>query len=89
MCQQNYTFKYDSILADGTQTAFNIGSEYSFMSGFALRTGYLNGEGPAGVRSRGLTMGAGAMFSGLQLDYSAAPFGDLGNTQKISLTKRF
>jgi len=71
------------------QTALSIGSEYSFMPGFALRTGYMAANNTVNLKNRGLNLGAGVNFLSTQLDYSAAPFGELGNTQKVTLTKKF
>jgi len=71
------------------QTALSIGSEYSFMPGFALRTGYMAANNTVNLKNRGLSLGAGVNFLSTQLDYSAAPFGELGNTQKLTLTKKF
>ncbi len=69
--------------------AISVGSEYSVLPALSLRGGYLTGENSPAMKDRGISFGAGVNFLAMQLDYSAAPFGELGNTQKISLTKRF
>lgn len=71
------------------RTAISVGSEYNVMPALSLRGGYLTGENSLAVKDRGVSFGAGVNFLTMQLDYSAAPFGELGNTQKISLTKKF
>ena len=71
------------------RTAISIGSEYNVMPALSLRGGYLTGENSLAVKGRGASFGAGINILSMQLDYSAAPFGGLGNTQKLSLTKKF
>ncbi|HAT72926.1 MAG TPA: hypothetical protein DCS63_08945 [Elusimicrobia bacterium] len=76
------------------QTVFSAGTEYAMMKtdsglGFALRGGY----GLAGLAANngksGLSIGAGLMGLGAQLDYSMSPETGLGSIQRITLKKKF
>jgi len=75
------------------QTVFSVGSEYAMFAtntmGFALRGGYgLTGLTQSNDKS-GLSIGAGLMALGMQLDYAMSPETDLGSTQRITLKKKF
>jgi len=70
-------------------TVLSIGGEYNVMPVLSLRGGYLLGDNSLTMKDRGVSFGAGINLLNMQMDYSAAPFGSLGNTQKISLTKKF
>jgi len=64
-----------------------MGAEYLFGNGIAIRAGYRTGTGfdfPSG-----LCAGAGYRADTYQLDYALVPYGDIGNTHRISLTVRF
>ena len=75
------------------QTVFSAGTEYAMMTGnnlgFALRGGY----GLAGLtrdnEKSGLSVGAGVMALGAQLDYAVSPETGMGSVQRITLKKRF
>jgi len=74
------------------QTVFSAGTEYAMMlggAGFALRGGY----GLAGLsqdnEKGGLSVGAGVMALGAQLDYAVSPETGLGSVQRITLKKKF
>jgi hypothetical protein len=76
------------------QTILSVGTEYAMLMtsngvGFALRGGY----GLAGMTAKdgksGLSMGAGLMALGAQLDYAVSPETGLGSVQRITLKKRF
>jgi hypothetical protein len=54
----------------------------------ALRMGYDGGGGDAGGLT-GITFGAGLELQRFGVDYAWAPAGDLGNTQRLSLSYRF
>ena len=74
------------------QNKVSFGMEYAVLSGFALRSGYMLNSSvkrePAGLKN-GFSAGAGINFWNTMLDYSVTPYGELGDTQKISLKKRF
>jgi hypothetical protein len=74
------------------QGSISIGSEYTVLSTLALRTGYMmNDAAKSGSENgkSGFAAGAGINFWKVQLDYSVLPYGDLGNTQKITIKKQF
>jgi hypothetical protein len=65
----------------------HIGIEYRFGNGIAIRGGYRTGTGfdfPSGL-SGGFGYGTGDY----QLDYAFVPYGNLGNTHRVSFTIRF
>ena len=75
------------------QTVFSAGTEYAMLAygnmGFALRGGYgLTGLALVNSKS-GLSVGAGIMAMGAQLDYAVAPETGLGSIQRITLKKKF
>ena len=64
-----------------------FGTEYRFGNGISVRGGYRTGTGfdfPAG-----LSVGAGYNTASYQLDYALIPYGDMGNTHRVSFTIRF
>jgi hypothetical protein len=71
------------------QTNISLGTEYAVLSGVALRSGYLANTNISGLKNKGFSAGAGLNFWNTQLDYSVTPYGDLGNTQRITLKKQF
>ncbi|OGS65609.1 MAG: hypothetical protein A3J79_09235 [Elusimicrobia bacterium RIFOXYB2_FULL_62_6] len=71
------------------QTGVSFGTEYALLSGVALRAGYLSGSSAAAINNTGFSAGAGLNFWNTRLDYAVTPYGDLGNTQKITLKKKF
>lgn len=73
-----------------------VGTEYRVLPMLALRGGYLSGlasdvsSGLGGMNGlQGLGGGFGLRLGEYQVDYALTPFGELGNTQKISLGVRF
>jgi len=75
------------------QTVFSAGTEYAMLmgnsAGFALRGGYgLTGLTQNNEKS-GLSVGAGVMAMGAQLDYAVSPETGLGSVQRITLKKKF
>jgi len=75
------------------QTVFSAGTEYAMLMGntlgFALRGGYgLTGLTRSNEKS-GLSVGAGVMALGAQLDYAVSPETGLGSVQRITLKKKF
>jgi hypothetical protein len=64
-----------------------MGLEYRFSNGIAVRSGYRTGTGfsfPAGFCG-----GLGYITDTYQVDYALVPYGDLGNTHRVSFTIRF
>lgn len=75
------------------QTVFSAGTEYAMFTGantgFALRGGYgLTGLTQDNGKS-GLSVGAGLMALGAQLDYAVSPETGLGSVQRMTLKKKF
>jgi hypothetical protein len=71
---------------------YNAGIEYSQkvvnVLGFALRAGYsTQSKDVDGLK--GLTGGLGLEYRNIVLDYAFAPFGDLGDTHRVSLGVKF
>lgn len=75
------------------QTALSIGTEYSVLPAFALRTGYASASaagGSSGIGALGgFGMGFGLKVYKATLDYSFSPYGELGSAQRLSLSSRF
>jgi len=64
-----------------------LGLEYRFSNGIAFRGGYKTGSGfdfPSG-----LSGGIGYDSSAYQIDYAFVPYGELGNTHRVSFTIQF
>ncbi|MCM2267178.1 MAG: PorV/PorQ family protein [Elusimicrobiales bacterium] len=76
------------------ETILSVGTEYAMLVtnsgvGFALRGGYgLAGLAPKDGKS-GLSVGAGLMALGAQVDYAMSPETGLGSVQRITLKKKF
>lgn len=78
------------------RTEVGIGTEYAFLPSLSLRAGYASGSaissngggGPAAVLG-GMGAGIGIHMRDYRADYTFAPFGELGNVQRISLGARF
>lgn len=74
-------------------TSYSLGTEYVLfggpgsMSGLALRGGVNGGAGQAAAGA--FSAGAGIKLLNGELDYAMTPDGKLGNTQRITLKKKF
>lgn len=55
------------------QTDFSVGTEYSFIPGFALRTGYMMNNAAFDTKNKGFSVGAGVNLLNTQFDYSVTP----------------
>jgi long-subunit fatty acid transport protein len=65
----------------------SAGAEWWVVDAFAVRAGYKMGaDKNTGI---GVTAGAGFKLDDYSIDYSFLPYGDLGNTHRLSLTYRF
>lgn len=79
------------------RTAVGVGTEYAVLSGLSLRAGYASqlAQAARGAKVGGVSMlgglsgGIGLKFSKYRADYTFAPFGELGNVQRLSLGARF
>ncbi len=63
----------------------HIGAEYVALKMAALRIGY-NGRNEA---DSGITAGGGIRINNLFVDYTFVPFGDLGNSHRMSLSYKW
>ena len=70
---------------------WSLGSEFWISPNLAARAGYEFGHGGDQLRSRlaGLGVGIGVKFGRLTMDYAFLPYGDLGNTHRVTLGMRF
>ena len=64
----------------------NTGVEWRVVQAVALRVGYNSQNDDVG---EGLTAGAGFAYQSFNLDYAYVPFGDLGNSHRISASYAF
>jgi len=71
------------------QTNICFGTEYALISGFALRSGYLADTNVTGFKNKGFSAGVGFNFWKTNMDYAVTPYGELGNTQRITLKRSF
>ncbi|HTC20278.1 MAG TPA: PorV/PorQ family protein, partial [bacterium] len=68
----------------------DIGAEDRIGSLLAFRAGYVVDFSPTDLQGlTGLTAGLGLGLQDFNLDYAYAPFGDLGSSQRVSLTYHF
>lgn len=70
---------------------FAVGGEYWVSRNLAARAGYQFGHGSDQAQSKlvGLGAGLGLKFGRFKLDYAFQPYGDLGNTHRVTLGMRF
>jgi hypothetical protein len=75
------------------QTVFSAGAEYALMAGSGMGLALRGGYGLTGITqansNNGLSVGAGIMALGAQLDYAMTPGTGLGSIQRITLKKKF
>ena len=78
-------------LATERRAYWSLGSEYWFSSNLAARGGYEFGHGADQLQSAmvGLGVGLGVKFDRFTMDYAFLPYGDLGNTHRVTLGLRF
>ena len=69
----------------------SLGSEFWVSQNLAVRAGYQFGHGSDQLQSRavGLGAGLGLKFQSLTMDYAFMPYGDLGNTHRMTVGVRF
>ena len=71
------------------KASFRIGAEYRLSEALAFRVGYKTETVSELGTLSGLTAGIGFKVGGIIADYSFVPYGDLGNTHRISVSFRF
>ena len=79
------------VKAGQSDTAFAAGAEAEYLFGFKekvfARLGYKTGRSTNA--GSGISAGVGLQSDDLRVDYAFSPFGDLGDTHRISLTLKF
>ena len=77
-------------LDSGEKTRLHLGAEYLLFDRFAIRGGLEANEGRKELdEGTGLSLGLGVNFNRFRLDYAMVPYGDLGNTHRVSLAANF
>ena len=93
LVQNRIIFAFDINAPIDNKVNAHVGLEYVYTRWrdmeFALRMGYkTNNLKDLGVLS-GFSAGLGFIWKGLGVDYAWVPYGDLGNTHRVSLSGRF
>lgn len=66
----------------------HLGGEYRLRDILTLRAGYQINQGRKELNfPTGFSMGVGLITNNLQFDYAFLPYGDLGNTHRLSISK--
>jgi hypothetical protein len=79
----NYPF------ADSKAVSVGVGGEYWYQKMAAFRLGYLAQDRGSLAGTSGLSLGLGAAYRWVKLDYSFTALGDLGNTNQVTLSATF
>jgi tetratricopeptide (TPR) repeat protein len=94
--QQNFGMAHSLLLTlSGTLepqgvNRLGVGAEYGFQSNYFLRAGYQVSQQNNELGGlTGLTAGAGIRWNDLELDYAYLPYGDLGTSNRVSLSYFF
>ncbi len=77
----------DFNMPNDNQSTLHFGAEYALRNTLFMRIGYNNRKETNAGGTYG--MGAGIKWKNLKLDYAYVPFGDLGNTSRISFNLSF
>ncbi len=87
----NYTLAAEAVKAGSSDATAAVGVEAKLNTGpgeyFFLRTGYKTGR--SSYAGSGVTAGAGVSGGAFRLDYAYAPYGELGDTHRVTLSVRF
>jgi hypothetical protein len=88
--QHSLLFAVDSQYLFRDAFSLSAGVEYVYMEMLALRAGYKAGFGTIDLDGlKGVSGGIGVKISGLNVDYAIVPYGDLGVTQRVTLSLMF
>lgn len=90
--ERGFTFATELNLPNDNNPRLSAGLEYWIKELFAFRTGYrykFEGNDATDDDLEGMSVGVGFYISGAEIDYAYAPFGNLGDTHRISLTYSF
>jgi hypothetical protein len=82
--EKDLTLALDLNLPSYEEIRINVGLEYWYKELLALRGGW-----KSGYDLGEMSLGLGFKFRSFLLDYAYVPYGDLGDTQRFSLTLRF
>lgn len=82
----NLTLALDWVKPKDNKAFVASGVEYRVFEMLNLRVGY---NGKSDFVGNGLTYGLGLQFAQWNIDYALVPFGDLGNTNRVSVALRF
>lgn len=84
---KNLTLASDIDLPKAGRPSINLGAEYWFKGILAIRAGYKHKNGNTDMDNIvGLTAGMGLRIRNYMLDYAFVPYGELGNTHRLSLS---
>ncbi|MDD4873646.1 MAG: PorV/PorQ family protein [Dehalococcoidales bacterium] len=84
---KDLTLASDIDLPKAGRPSLNLGAEYWFKGILAIRAGYKYKNGNAEMDNIvGLTAGMGLRIRNYMLDYAFVPYGELGNTHRLSLS---
>ncbi|MCK4418849.1 hypothetical protein KAV79_03495, partial [Candidatus Aerophobetes bacterium] len=79
------TLAIDIAKPQDNQVYYCLGAEWSLRNVLALRVGYKTNQDIG----NGITAGIGLKMGKTSIDYAYVPYGDLGNTHRISLGIKF
>src|SRR5581483_3239864 len=82
----NLVVDVDAVSPKGQTEYFSTGVEYRVFELLRLRVGY---NGLSNFVGNGISYGMGLQFTQWNIDYAYVPFGDLGNTNRVSVGIRF
>jgi len=82
---KSFTIAADAVKAIDDDMYFCAGLEWWIGDILALRAGYRTGQDVGS----GISYGVGLKISKINLDYAYVPYGDLGNTHRVSLGIKF
>ncbi len=82
----NLVVDMDAISPKDQNAYFATGLEYRVFELMRLRVGY---NGLSNFVGNGITYGMGLQFTQWNIDYAYVPYGDLGNTNRVSVGIRF
>jgi tetratricopeptide (TPR) repeat protein len=82
----NLALALDAVQTKGSDAYIASGLEYRLFDILRIRVGY---NGLSEFVGDGITYGMGLRFTQWNIDYAYVPFGDLGNTSRISVGLRF
>jgi tetratricopeptide (TPR) repeat protein len=82
----NLVVDMDAVSPKGQNAYFSTGLEYRVFELLRLRVGY---NGISNFVGNGISYGMGLQFTQWNIDYAYVPYGDLGNTNRVSVGIRF